>query len=51
MAKKLRYDFQFNGDVDSCLALASLIKDGWAVETLSVGDGFTWMHMEKWVKV
>lgn len=49
--KPKRYKFQFNGDVDSCHALAALLKDGWSLlntNAFSIADGYHWIHLEKW---
>ncbi len=48
-----RYKFQFNGDVESCMALASLLKDGWEVAScgypaFAVADGYHWINLVKW---
>lgn len=48
-AKRLKYEFQFNGDVDSCMALASMFRDGWTLERTGVAGGFKWFYLEKWI--
>lgn len=40
--KKQEYDFQFNNDINSCLALASMLKDGWIVDGFKIEDGYHW---------
>lgn len=46
-----KYNFQFNGDVDSCLALADLLKAGWGLANcgaLQTKEGFHWIRLERW---
>jgi len=48
-----RYSFQFNGDVDSCAALADLIRAGWElanVDPLKTDEGFSWIKLQRYVK-
>jgi len=45
------YKFQFNGDADSCFALADLFKAGWElvnVGAFSISEGFHWIHLQRW---
>lgn len=34
------YEFQFNNDVESCLALASMLRDNWYVASSHMDSGF-----------
>ena len=46
MTKEKKYKFQFNNDETSCLALLSLIKDGWYVIAYKEEDGYTWFVLQ-----
>jgi hypothetical protein len=49
----LKYKFQFNGDVDSCLALASMFKDKWeldGVQQIQQEDGYSWILLVNYYK-
>lgn len=43
----LQYKFQFNNDETSCLALSSLIKEGWSIEGFKAEDGYSWLELHK----
>lgn len=43
MKEPKKYYFQFNGDVDSCLALASMFRDKWEIKDFDKSDGYTWI--------
>lgn len=42
-----KYQFQFNNDEDSCVALKDLIAKGWTISGYKIEDGFTWFMMIK----
>jgi len=44
------YKFQFNGDIDSCEALKTMINDGWQTSGTFTEDGYTWFSLEHWIK-
>lgn len=49
----LKYRFQFNGDPDSCIALADLLRVGWElvnVDPLQTADGFHWIKLQRYVR-
>lgn len=46
-----RYKFQFNGDEDSCRALADMFRAGWELQNIgafSIDDGHHWIHLQRW---
>lgn len=43
-----RYKFQFNGDVSSCNALASMFKDGWELDVFREDDGYHWVILQNY---
>lgn len=42
-----QYKFQFNNDMESCYALATMLKDGWCVVSGKQEEGFTFLLLEK----
>ena len=47
MKDEVKYRFQFNNDVDSCIALGDMIAVGWTVQGLVHEDGYAWLLIEK----
>jgi hypothetical protein len=43
----MTYKFQFNGDLMSVQALASLLKDGWKLANYLESDGYSWFILMK----
>lgn len=41
------YNFQFNQDAISCLALSALIKDGWEINDYYEDNGYSWIKLSK----
>ena len=41
-----RYKFQFNNDIDSCVALQCMISEGWTVQGFEQEDGYTWFLLQ-----
>lgn len=37
-----RYEFQFNNDIASCIALQCMIVEGWTVQGYKLDNGYTW---------
>jgi hypothetical protein len=44
---KTHYKFQFNGDVISCEALKSMIKDGWELVNYVEDGGYAFLILTK----
>ncbi len=43
---RFRYKFQFNNDEDSCVALQSMLREGWTVQGFAQEDGYTWFWLQ-----
>ena len=42
MYPRYKYWFQFNNDVASCVALQTMIANGWTVQDYKVEGGYKW---------
>jgi len=40
------YEFQFNNDEASCVALQSMIRGGWTIYDYKVEDGHRWFLLQ-----
>lgn len=45
----ITYELQFNNDKESCLALMTMIKDGWTVQSGSGKDGHHFLVLTKFI--
>jgi len=43
--KKYKYEFQFNHDEGSCVALWSMVRLGWQVVDCTIENGYTWLTL------
>ena len=46
MYPRYKYQFQFNNDEDSCVALQCMIKSGWTIYDFKQDDGYTWFLLQ-----
>jgi len=46
MFPEYKYKFQFNNDVDSCVALQCMIHEGWTICDTKREDGYLWFILQ-----